>query len=180
MLDFTVRRSWESSLLNQITQSLTENTRLFAVQVADTSKAGLQRDVAEEASAANARVTVIDASGKVLADSEAHPEAMENHATRPEFVAALQGRIGSDLRRSRTLGIEFLYVAAPVKGGAVRLAYPLSDIRQNMQEIRRTLLVSSSVALVVAIILASLAAQMITRRLQRIMRFAERVSAGEL
>ena len=48
--------------------------------------------------------------------------------TRQEFVAALAGNIGVDERRSHTIGIPFLYVAAPVSGGAVRLAYPLVDV----------------------------------------------------
>ena len=55
---------------------------------------------------------------------------MENHAARPEFVAALSGKLGSDIRDSRTLGIPFLYVAAPVPGGAVRMAYPLAVLQQ--------------------------------------------------
>jgi len=52
---------------------------------------------------------------------------MENHATRPEFAAALAGKTGTNERRSSTIGIPFLYVAVPVSGGAVRMAYPLSE-----------------------------------------------------
>ena len=53
---------------------------------------------------------------------------MENHRSRKEFIAALAGNIGVDERRSHTIGIPFLYIAAPISGGAVRLAYPLSDV----------------------------------------------------
>ena len=46
------------------------------------------KDIAsQEAQAAGARATIIDAQGKVLADSEADAASMENHAARPEFVA---------------------------------------------------------------------------------------------
>ena len=41
--------------------------------------------------------------------------------------------IGSNERRSTTLGIPFLYVAVPVSGGAVRLAYPLSDVEAGFR-----------------------------------------------
>ena len=69
---------------------------------------------AQEGQAAGARVTIIDATGKVMADSEANSASMENHAKRPEFVEALSGKIGINERRSATIGIPFLYVAVPV------------------------------------------------------------------
>ncbi len=84
--------------------------------------------------ASGARATVIDSQGQVLADSGATPETMENHARRPEFQAALAGQIGIDTRRSHTLGVDLLYVAQPVPGGAVRLAVPLNAIAEANQE----------------------------------------------
>jgi two-component system, OmpR family, phosphate regulon sensor histidine kinase PhoR len=50
------------------------------------------------------RVTLIARDGKVLADSEADPATMENHASRPEVAAALSGRTYSSRRRSTTVG----------------------------------------------------------------------------
>ena len=93
----------------------------------------------QAARAADARVTVIDSTGKVLADSEADPAKMENHATRPEFVSALHGQVGSSTRLSHTIGVELLYVAVPIPGGAVRMAYPLSSIREANRRIRHRL-----------------------------------------
>ncbi|HEY1799550.1 MAG TPA: ATP-binding protein [Terriglobales bacterium] len=179
-LDFAVRRSWEASLRQQITLSLTQKVELFAHEVQDVSHPRLPQDVSEISKAANARATVINSSGKVLADSEANPPEMENHATRPEFIAALQGVLGSNARRSHTLGIEFLYVAAPIHGGAVRLAYPLTEIRETVAQVRRTLLEASALALIIAILLAMIAANLIVRRLRRIMLFAEGLASGEL
>jgi two-component system phosphate regulon sensor histidine kinase PhoR len=105
---------------------------------------------------------------------------MENHATRPEFVAALQGAIGSNVRRSRTLGIDFMYVAAPIPNGAVRLAYPLSSLNAITGQVRRTLLLSSILAVGLALFLATMATRSISRRLQAIVYFADRIAAGDL
>lgn len=179
-LDFAVRRSWEASLRQQITLSLTQKVALFAHNIQDVSDPRLTRDVEEISHAANARSTVIDRNGKVLADSGANPPEMENHATRPEFIAALQGQIGTNTRRSHTLGIEFLYVAAPIHGGAVRLAYPLTEIQQTVAEVRRTLMIGSALALIIAILLAMIAANLIAQRFRRIMVFAEGLASGEL
>jgi two-component system phosphate regulon sensor histidine kinase PhoR len=180
-LDFTIRGAWEKSLQAQIERAVTEKTRLFAYRVEHDHSEPLRQIVSEEAEAANARATVIDVQGRVLADSEAIPESMENHATRPEFAAALRGQTGMATRTSRTVGIPFLYVAAPVPGGgAVRMAYPLSEVRASKAEARRHLLVASGAALLTALVLAAVISQIVLRRLRRIVVFAERIAAGDL
>jgi len=175
-----IQGAWESSLRQEIERNLREKTLMFAHRVNSDSTHDLQNLTSQEALAAGARATVIDADGKVLADSEANARAMENHARRPEFVSALKGDVGSDTRRSRTIGIPFLYVAAPIPGGAVRLAYPLSDVDAATSHVYRTLWLASAIAFVVAVLLAALLAHYTSRRLERIVKFAERISGGDL
>ena len=179
-LDFSIRRAWEKSLLQEIERNLRQKTVLFANRVNTDRQNPVSEIVAQEGQAAGARATVIDVKGTVLADSEASAASMENHATRPEFVAALRGEIGSDTRRSRTVGVPFLYVAAPVAGGAVRLAYPLSDVEASVSQVRRTLLVSSLLAFAVALLISGIAARSTARRLKRIVSFADRIAEGDL
>ncbi len=193
--DFSVHHAWKDSLLQQIETNLRQKTQMFAIHVdgihalsaanaIGTSGAeqlpSLRNIVADEGRAAGARATIIDAQGKVLADSEADPASMENHAQRAEFVAALKGGVGTDTRRSHTVGIPFLYVAAPVAGGAVRLAYPLSDVDAALTRVRRHLIFGSLLAFLVALVISGIAAQSIARRLHRIVQFADRVAAGDL
>jgi len=179
-LDVLIRRAWEGMLRSEIETSLREKTQMFAARTAGSPPASLSEITLQAARAADARVTVIDSSGKVLADSEADPAKMENHATRPEFVAALQGKTGSSTRTSRTIGTELLYVAVPIPGGAVRMAYPLSAIQQANRRIRLELIKGSAIAVLVALLFAFIATQSIGRRLMRITDFAERVAAGDL
>ncbi len=179
-LDAAIRRAWERSLRAEIEQALTQKTRLVAQRVRDVANPQLAALTAEAARAAEARVTVIRSDGTVLSDTEAPPATMENHASRPEFRAALQGKTGSATRTSHTLGIEFLYVAVPLKGGALRLAYPLSAVQHTTAQVRDTLLWASLLALALATVVAALIAQSIAQRLRRIMAFADRVAAGDL
>jgi two-component system, OmpR family, phosphate regulon sensor histidine kinase PhoR len=179
-LDITVRRSWERTLREQIERSLVQKARMLANRIETDRTHNVQDIASQEAQAAGARVTIIDPTGKVLADSEADPSSMENHAQRKEFVAALAGNLGMEERRSHTLGIPFKYVAAPVTGGAVRLAYPLSEVEITSRQVRRSLLWGSALAFALALILSTLAANYTTRRLRRILTFAESVSAGDL
>jgi len=180
-LDISIRRAWETSLRDEIQRSLTARTRLFANRVeVDRATHSLQDIAAQEAQAAGARATIIDPTGKVLADSEADPASLENHSQRKEFAAALNGNLGVDERRSRTIGISFLYVAVPVSGGAVRMAYPLSDVDAASQRVHHTLLIGSLIAFVIVMALAAIAAQYTSRRLNRIVTFADRIAAGDL
>jgi len=179
-LQLTVRTVWERTLREQIERNLKQKTLMFAYRVEADRQHSLADIAAQEGQAAGARATVIDPTGKVLADSEADPNAMENHAHRKEFVAALAGKLGMDERKSHTLDIPFLYVAAPVSGGAVRLAYPLPEIEITDRPLGVALFWGSFSAFIFAVLVAGVASHYVGRRLQRIVSFAERVASGDL
>jgi two-component system, OmpR family, phosphate regulon sensor histidine kinase PhoR len=180
ILDVMLGAAWQGSLRIEIERNLTQKTLLFAHRVETDRAHSLAEIAAQEGQAAGARATIIDASGKVLADSEVNPSAMENHADRPEFIAALSGKAGSNERRSATLGIPFLYVAAPTPGGAVRLAYPLSDVEAVQAEVRQRLLWGSAIAFVIALIVAAAVSIWTSRRLDHIVDVAARIERGDL
>ena len=179
-LQLTVRKVWERTLREQIERNLKQKTLMFAYRVEADRQHSLADITAQEGQAAGARATVIDPTGKVLADSEADSSTMENHAQRKEFVTALAGKLGMDERKSHTLDIPFLYVAAPVSGGAVRLAYPLAEIEITDRSLRKALFWGSLSAFIFAVMVAAVASHYVGRRLQRIVSFAERVASGDL
>jgi len=179
-LQVTIRNMWERTLREEIERNLRQKTLQFAQRVETDRSHAIADITAQEGQAAGARATVIDATGKVLADSEADPRSMENHASRPEFVAALDGHLGVDQRSSHTLGIPFLYVAAPISGGAVRLAYTLEGINASNRQLNKALLWGSLLAFAAALLTAGVASHYVARRLGNIVHFAERVAAGDL
>jgi two-component system, OmpR family, phosphate regulon sensor histidine kinase PhoR len=174
-LDIFVRSAWERSLSAEIKAELTQKTQLFAL-LYEHNQLPLTQLVQQVSKQSAARATIIEAGGKVLADSEAEPERMENHAHRPEFVAALAGTPGSDMRTSKTVGIDFLYVAVPAKGGAVRLAYPLAIIKQSTAEIRKKIVAGSVIACLLAMFVAALMSRSSTRRIENMAAFAGRIA----
>ena len=179
-LQWTVHTVWERTLREQIERNLKQKTLMFAYRVEGDGQQSLADIAAQEGQAAGARATVIDPTGRVLAASEADPGSLENHVGRKEFVSALAGKVGLDERKSQDLGIPFLYVAAPVTGGAVRLAYPLPEMEITDRPLAVALFWGSLAALVFAVMVAAVAAQYVGRRLQRIVTFAERVASGDL
>lgn len=127
---------------------------------------------------AGARVTVIRTDGTVLADSEADPETMENHATRPEFAQALQGEMGTSSRFSDTVLTEFLYVAIPIEGGALRLALPLEQVDSRIREIRMKILQMTLLALIPAIFLAAWMARRVSNQFSNVIAFSKELATG--
>ncbi len=180
ILDVMLSGAWESSMRSEIERNLTQKTRLFAHRVETDRSHTLAEIAAQEGQAAGARATIVDASGTVLADSESNPAGMENHATLQEFVTALGGKTGESERRSATLGVPFLYVAVPISGGAVRLAYPLSDVEAVQAQVRLRLLWGSALALFIALAIAASASVWTSRRLERIVDVAARIEQGDL
>jgi two-component system, OmpR family, phosphate regulon sensor histidine kinase PhoR len=180
ILDFMLGRAWEASLRAEIERNLRQKTVLFAHRVENDRSHSLADIAAQEGQAAGARATIIDASGKVLADSEANPANMENHAARAEFSAALAGKTGSSERRSATVGIPFLYVAVPISGGAVRLAYPLSDVEAVQGEVHQRLAWGSALGFAFALVVAAVASTSTARRLEHIVEVAAHIAEGDL
>lgn len=179
-MNVLIQRAWEGMLRKEIESSMREKTNMLASRIASTPPEQRAQLVRQVAPIAGGRVTLIDRSGTVVADSEAEPAQMENHGDRPEVQQALKGELGSSTRLSKTVGVSFLYEAAPVPGGVVRLAYRLSAIDEVNRQVRKSLLKTSAVAALFALALAFVATQSIGRRLVRITAFAERVAAGDL
>jgi two-component system phosphate regulon sensor histidine kinase PhoR len=134
----------------------------------------------------DARVTLIAADGRVLGDSAEPLEglaALENHATRPEVVAARGSGLGVARRDSATLNIDMLYVAVPVQHPAiafVRVALPLTDIRQQLRTVLTATLMALGLALVGAAAMAFVIAGRIGQRVRAIADIAARYRRGDL
>jgi len=180
ILDFTLGRAWEASLRAEIDRSLTQKTVMFAHRVENDRSHSLADIAAQEGQAAGARATIIDSSGKVLADSESNSANMESQAVREEFSAALAGKPGRGERPSSSLGVPFLYVAVPISGGAVRLGYPLSDVEAVQSAVHRWLAWGSALALTIALLVAAIASTSTARRLEHIVEVAAHIAEGDL
>ena len=174
--DWLASRVTQRTYVATLTREVTERARMLALVDSSIRQVNL-RDLAQSA---GARITRVDRSGRVLADSEAVPEHMENHAGRPEVHDALNGKVGSDSRTSATVGMKFLYVAVPLAdGGALRLAVPLRNIDVQVRDITRQLLMSVVFAFLPAVVLAALFARGVSRKLGSIIHHAEKLARGD-
>ena len=131
-----------------------------------------------------ARVSVIRADGRVLADSQSDAQSMENHADRPEVQEALTKGEGRSVRRSVTLNRDLLYYAVrqDVPGGppiVLRFAIAVETAGRALGLFRRSLWVASLVILLVAGMAALLVSRGFSDRVERLREFSRRVAEGD-
>ena len=145
----------------------------------------MQSACVELGQATQLRFTLINLEGKVLADSDENPRQMENHLIRPEVQAVLGGNVGSDIRFSKTIGQELLYVGLPLSRdgkivAVLRIAVPLVELH------RATHAITTKIAyygILIAIVLAALSLGLswkISRPLEILRLGAERFAQGDL
>ena len=133
------------------------------------------------ASANGHRLTLVDRSGRVRADSDFPPgplPAIENHAGRPEVRLALAGRTGVATRRSETVGRQLMYVAVPGGPGVIRVAADLAQVDGLVRRAQGEVAGAAVLALLIGTVLALLAARSIAQPLHGIAAAARAIAAG--
>ena len=183
-----------NALDRQLTDRIRDDLVIRATVVADRAAARLERDRAawdaladELGRLTESRVTLIARDGAVLGDSEVATRALsalENHASRPEVVAALANKRGSSIRYSTTLGQRMMYVAVPFErgkaAGVARVAMPLTAVDEAIAAVRKSILLASFFALLLTVVLASVAVQLSSTRLRRLTAAARGMAGGDL
>ncbi len=176
-VEHSVRRD-----LEQDTRVDLEREAVLAAMALPADSLAWQPTVEDAAKRTGLRITVVDQTGRVRAESEvteAELGRLENHLNRPEIVAALAGQPGADRRASATVGVPFMYVASPGGPGAVRVALSLEQIDQVVLAAQRPILVAGLIALLLGLPLAYLAARRVVRPLADIATAARRIASGE-
>jgi len=78
------------------------------------------------------RLTIIEKSGKVIAESDHDIEDMENHANRSEVMQSSKEEFGVSLRYSHTIGTDFLYVAKRTHYQGKQIILRVSDSMERI------------------------------------------------
>ncbi|MDP2921857.1 MAG: ATP-binding protein [Candidatus Omnitrophota bacterium] len=192
LIAFFLDRKLENNSLQDIKTSLINQAYLVEAQIP--KEALLQGNtplmdslVKSLSQKIKCRITVINKAGKVLADSEETINEvlkMENHSDRPEIKKALSDYTGEEIRYSKTLRIDMLYIALPIKSdreiiGVLRLALPLSDLKEMLFVIRRVVLYSLFFALGLAFILGAILTREIAKPINRMIYASNKFSKGD-
>ena len=190
----TLLVSWSirHSVRERIERSLVTEARLAAELLSRQSvMSPAELDVEADALGAlgSSRVTFIAPDGSVVGDSQVPTDALrsvENHADRPEVRTALTEGLGIATRYSATIDTDMLYVAIPVRGrpiadiAVVRLALPLTEVREQLAVVRRAALAALLSGIALALALTWITSALLARRMGAIATAARRYAAGDL
>lgn len=157
--------------------SLTGMVRLAALGLDESGDLGAQADTI--ATDTGLRVTIIDADGVVLADSQAEPAALPNHGQREEIQLAAQGEVGISVRNSDSMGKRMMYAATRTPGGLyLRLAATYNGFWLDLAMFWPALVLALVVGVAVAVPVASRQAATITRPIAQLSRQLSQVKQG--
>ena len=138
------------------------------------------------------RITVMLASGKVVADSMQDPAKMDNHAYRSEIIDALDGGTGSSIRHSQTVRKEMLYVAVALFAtptdngkslpidGILRLSIPITTVNTILSKVIAQIVMSAFILILIAAVITLAISRNITKPLEKMRNYAENLSCGKL
>jgi two-component system phosphate regulon sensor histidine kinase PhoR len=133
----------------------------------------------------DARITIIAPDGVVLGESQADKFTMDNHINRPEVQQALTDNLGRSIRYSRTEGKEFMYTAVPVYTNdqlksIVRIAITTEQIQSETAAFIRPVIYITILGLVLAIILATIIAEYLSRPVRQLTAAVKQVTVEDL
>jgi two-component system phosphate regulon sensor histidine kinase PhoR len=177
-VDFYWTRYAAASQRDALELQLTGEAQVLRGELGAVPPDGLQAWSLAADQRAQVRITVIDPSGIVLADSQQDPAVMENHAQRPEVLEAYAGRVGTAIRHSVTIDRDLFYVALPLtyrgrQGMVFRVAAPLGELTRPIAAVRWRILEISLIAAAMALLMAFWFSRSLARRVRRLQRFAD-------
>ena len=145
---------------------------------------GPLREWVAQMAASGARITVIAADGRALADSQSNPPTIENYATRPEVLGALAKGDGRSVRYDAAANGDLLYYAvrqnAPFGPPIIlRFALPPETADEILASFRHKLWLASFFILVIASGIALFLSRSLTDRVERLKEFSRRVAEGD-
>ncbi|HSC57140.1 MAG TPA: ATP-binding protein [Nitrospira sp.] len=189
-------RSLEEQELAQSGQALEVSTNLIAFDLRPLLTTSpslpatpqLQIIVRELSRRALARVTLVDSTGQVLADSAVQDRdlaGIENHRTRPEIEQAVATGSGTDIRASHTTGDRTLYRAVRLNEPGttssplyLRLGLPMTALEQELTKLKRNLSLAFGSAFLIAVGLSVWLARGLTKPLSDMATAARQLAAG--
>ena len=180
LLDIFVSDEVKKVLTSQIETELLSYAKLIDQTSLEKASAHLK----QVAGTSRSRITLIDARGKVSADSEKEAALLDNHFNRPEVQEARLKGTGKSVRYSDSLNIDMLYVAVAVQDGKdikgyIRLARPLHDVQKVIDKVYQYILLTIFIVAIIALIVALFFSYRLYEPIKSMKQFTEKLRRGE-
>jgi len=180
LLDIFMRDEVKEVLTSRIENELLSSAKLIDLTFSEKAAGQVQ----QIAKISDSRITLINASGKVFADSEKDFRLLENHFNRPEVQEARLRGTGKSVRYSESLGIDMLYVATAVRDskditGYIRMARPLHEVQSIIDKVYQYILLTMFIVAIIALGIALFFSYRLYEPINTMKQFTEKLRRGE-
>jgi len=176
-----IERELKMDLMTRIAEEMAAGARIIALMPTEE----IARRAAELAERTRARLTLIDAAGRVTADSELGDGETDGHINRSEIQEARLRGVGKAVRYSHTLQKEMLYVAIPLQKesrttGYIRLSRPLAEITLTINGMGKTIFDILLWTVIASLLIALLFSLKMLSPIGRLAAFTGKVRMGDV
>ena len=178
---FFIERELKTGLTQWIENDLMSEAQIIAL-MPEKAIENLSQALAERS---RARITLIDARGRVTLDSDGQAKDTDSHLNRPEIQEARVKGKGIATRLSRTLKTDTLYVALPLYDGAqlkgyLRLSRPLLEVARSVNELRFSIFQVLLFIIILSMVIAFVFSMKVISPIQELEIFTDKIRKGDV
>ena len=179
--EYLIERQLKKNLLRWIEDEMTAEATLISLM----SMEEIAGQAVELAERSRSRLTLIDATGRVVTDTDLRDVELDNHLNRPEVQEArLKGK-GASVRYSHSLKMDMLYVAVPLGDqkqpkGYIRLSRSLQEVIRAIHPLMQIVMLNLYGIVVVSLLIALLFFHRLISPIRKLAAFTEKARTGHI
>lgn len=179
--EFLIERQLRDDLVRRVESGMLSEAKIVAMMPMER----IIETADELAERSRSRLTLIDAAGRVIADTQLRDADWDNHLNRSEIQEARLKGNGTSIRYSQSLGVDVLY-AAIVLGdrkqprGYIRLSRSLREVSDSIDSLRQAIMQSLLLVVSVSLLIALLFALRLISPIRKLASFTERIRMGNV
>ena len=172
----------ENEYKNNLEESMIDYAKLIANNLESNDSFDFKMDAIKISKLIESRITFIDKDGIVIGDSDANIDTLDNHKDRLEIIEAFNGKIGTTIRHSDTLGVNLLYIAYPIQYNGeilvIRVSKPMHEIEIFSNNLLYNYMIASIVGIFFALIIGLRFSNYLISPLNELINGTKRISKG--
>lgn len=172
----------ENEYKNNLQQSMIDYAKMIANNIESNDSFNFQNDSIKISKLIESRITFIDKNGIVIGDSDADIATLDNHKDRFEIIEAFNGKIGTSIRHSDTLGIDFLYIAYPIQYNGdilvIRVSKPIHELEIVSNNLFNNYMIASIIGIFFALMIGLRFSNYLISPLNELINGTKRISKG--
>ncbi len=176
---FLIERQIRDDLIRRIEEEMTSEAQIIALMPMEK----IAEHADELAERSRSRLTLIDATGRVIADSDLRDVDLDNHLNRSEIQEARLKGNGASIRYSHSLKVDMLYIAFLLGDrkqpkGYIRLSRSLQEVTDSIDSVRQAIMQGLLLVVFFSLLIALLFSLRLISPIRKLASFTEKIRTG--